>query len=223
MNRKLKILLSLPRTVWFNLRYLPLRQALRLPLWLAPNARLRHMERGGIVLRGKLCTGLVRIGYHEADGVDSYSAHTIIDIRCGGRLIFEGDAHIGQGAILVVNRNGTLILGQRFAISGTTSIICSKSIIIGDEVQLSWDSLIMDGDAHKIFDTNGNWINPPCDIKIGSKVWIAANTTITKGSIIGDNTIVASNSLVNKQFISSGNILAGCPAKIVKHIDHFNI
>lgn len=60
-------------------------------------------------------------------------------------------------------------------------------------------------------------------VTIGSKVWIAANTTITKGVIIGDNTVVASNSLVNKQFIGRGNILAGCPAKIVKQIDHFNI
>lgn len=223
MGRKLKILLSLPRTIIFNLCYLPLHQAVKLPIWLAPNVRVRRLTKCSIKLKGNVRPFYVRIGYHEADGVDTYSAHTILDIHKGGKLVFNGDAHVGQGAIFVVKEDGVLTLGRHFAISGTTSIICSKAITFGDDVQLSWNSLIMDSDAHKIYDEDGRWINPPCDITIGNKVWIAANTNIAKGAVIGDNTVVASNSLVNKQFAGDNNILAGCPAKIIKHIGHFNI
>lgn len=223
MGRKLKILLSLPRTIIFNLRYVPLTQAIKLPIWLAPNVRVRRLTKCGIKLKGHIRPFYVRIGYHEANGVDTYSAHTIIDIHNGGKLIFNGDAHIGQGAILTVNESGTLTLGRNFAISGTTSIICSKAITFGDDVQLSWNSLIMDSDAHKIFDEEGKWINPPKAISIGSKVWIASNTTILKGVKIADNVIVSSNSLVNKPHEESNVILGGQPAKNLKKFGYFTI
>lgn len=223
MRREFKILLSIPKTIWFNLRYLPLRYALRLPVWLASNVRIRNLSKGCITIKGNLRLGLIRIGYHEADGVDTYSSHTIIDIERGGRLIFNSDAHIGQGSIIVVKKKGTLVLGQGFAISGTTSIICTKSITFGNDVQLSWNSLIMDSDAHRVFDSNGSWTNPPHEICIGNKVWIAANTTILKGVNIADNVIVAANSMVNRQFNEGGIIIGGQPAKILATISGFQI
>lgn len=90
-------LLTLPRSIWFNFRYLPFREAVCLPIWIANNVRIRNLHRGGIKLKGKRSIGLVRLGYHLADSVDIYSVHTIIDIRKRGQLIFTGDAHIGRG------------------------------------------------------------------------------------------------------------------------------
>jgi acetyltransferase-like isoleucine patch superfamily enzyme len=54
-------------------------------------------------------------------------------------------------------------------------------------------------------------------------VWIAANTTILKGTKICDNTVVASNSLLNKEFQEGNCIIAGSPAKVVKRIGGFKI
>lgn len=34
----------LPRSLWFNLKYLPLKQALRLPFWVGPRLRLAKLE-----------------------------------------------------------------------------------------------------------------------------------------------------------------------------------
>lgn len=223
MGRNSKILRSIPRTIWFNFRYLPFRQAIRLPIWIANNVRIKELHRGCLDFEGSLRIGLIRIGYHEADGIDIYHTHTILNISKLGHILFREDAHIGQGAIIKINDNGIIIFGRNFAISGTTSIIASKSIFFGDDVQLSWNSLIMDGDAHKIFDEDGNWINPPREIKIGNKVWIAANTTILNGSVIADNTIVASNSLVGKVFYEGDCIVGGSPSKILKKISHFTI
>ncbi len=223
MGRILKIIASIPRTVWFNFRYLPFNQALKLPIWIANNVRIKELHRNCIQLCGDLRVGLIRIGYHEADGVDCYNAHTIINVAKYGKIIFQNDAHIGQGAILRVNERGKIELGKNFAISGTTSIIASGSIRFGDDVQLSWNSQIMDSDAHKIYDEDGNWINPPKEIQIGNKVWMAANCTVMKGVKIADNTIVASNSLLNKEFIEGNFIIGGQPAKVLKHIGSFEI
>lgn len=222
-RRTFKILFSIPKTIWFNLRYLPFRQAIKLPIWVAGNVRIRELHRGCMRLQGTLRMGMIRIGYHETDGVDFYGVHTIINVDKSGTIEFKNDAHIGTGAIIRVKKEGTISFGDNFAISGTTSIIASKSIRFGDEVQLSWNSHIMDSDAHKIYDTEGKWINPPCEIIVGSHVWIASNTTIMKGSVIQDNTVVASNSLVNKAFTEGNCVLAGQPAKIIKRIGRFII
>lgn len=222
MARFLKILFSIPKTIYFNLRYLPFCQAIKLPVWIATNVRVRNMYRGGIKLES-FSIGKVRIGYHEADGVDVYGVHTIIDIFTGGILWIKNDAHIGQGAIICVKKDATLEVGSHFAISGTTSIICTQAITIGNDVQMSWNSLVMDSDAHQVFGEDGRWINPPQRIRIGNKVWIAANVSIMKGALIGDNVVVSSNSLVNKHFDEGSCIIGGIPAKKLRTISGFKI
>lgn len=212
MFRLIKILLSLPRTILFNLRYLPTREAIKLPVWIACNVRINRMHRGAI--KGNLKRiGQIRIGYHEADAVDTYSSRTILDIHKGGVFQIKNDAHIGHGAHICIKPGAVLSVGSHFAISGTTSIICSKKIIIGDDVQFSWDSLVMDSDAHKIIDCDGELKENTKPITIGSHVWIAAKCTILKGSIVPDNCVVGVNSLVNKKFYDTGCIIAGSPAR----------
>ena len=218
MRRTIKILLSIPKTIYFNFRYLPIRRALKLPIWLAPNVRVKNMYKGGI--DGDLNKiGMIHIGYHEADAVDVYSAHTILDVHKGCKLVFDGDAHIGHGALLCVKEEGSLKLGKHFAISGTTKIVCSKNIEIGNDVQFSWDTLVMDSDAHHIIGTNGVPMENTSPIKIGNHVWIAANCMILKGAVISDNCVVGACSLVTKGKFSENQIIVGSPAKCIKSID----
>jgi hypothetical protein len=224
MSKLTKILLSFPKTVWFNFRFFPFRQAFKLPIWIALNTKIKQLSRGSVVLNAKqVKMGLIRIGFHDADAVDSFGSHTILTVEKGGKLIFDADAHIGQGAILHVKEDAVLFLGSNFAISGTTTIICNKKINVGNNVQCSWNSLITDSDAHRIYAEDGEWLNPPEEINIGNKVWIAANATVLKGSVICDNTVVASNSLVNKKFNESNCIIGGSPAKKLKQIGSFEI
>lgn len=222
LHKLLLILLSLPRTVWFNFRYLPFKQAVKIPIWLASNVRLKKMYRGGIVLKN-IAFNSCHIGFHCADAVDTYGVHTILCVEHGGKLLVESDLHIGRGAIIHVKTDATLSLGRNFAISGTTSIICSKEITVGDDVQFSWNSLVMDSDAHMVFDVDGNLTNYAESITIGNKVWIAANTTILKKSVIGNNCVVAGNSLVNKPLNVDNHILAGTPAKPIRPISRWQI
>ena len=51
-------------------------------------------------------------------------------------------------------------------------------------------------------------------ITIGNNVWIGAGTTILDGSVIGDNTIIVANSMVNRRF-KPNVILQGNPAKVL--------
>lgn len=51
-------------------------------------------------------------------------------------------------------------------------------------------------------------------IKIGNNVWIGAGSVILDGTILGDNTIVVANSLVNRRY-PANSILQGNPAKVL--------
>ena len=222
LPKLLTILLAFPRSLWFNLQYLPFSQAVKMPVWLAPNARVKKMYRGGISLRNPRFNGC-HIGIHIADAIDCYGTHTIICVEKGGKWIVDSDLHIGRGAIIHVKPSGTLSVGNNFAISGTTSIICSDNITIGNDVQFSWNTLVMDSDAHSIYDENGELINPAAPISIGNKVWIAANNTILKKSSIPDNCVIAGNSLVNRPITIPNQIIAGTPARPLKKISSWKV
>jgi virginiamycin A acetyltransferase len=51
-------------------------------------------------------------------------------------------------------------------------------------------------------------------IRIGDNVWIGSNCTILDGTVIGDNSIVVANSLVNRRFEPSV-IIQGNPARVL--------
>lgn len=137
-------------------------------------------------------------------------------------ISFQGSGHIGRGAIIHCT-GGTLSFGENIAISGTTSIICKDKISIGKDVQFSYKGIIMDSDAHKIWDASGKLCKNHDIIEIGDKVWVAPNVTILKGSKIGNNSIIASNSLVNRKFEESNVVIGGIPAKILRHIKSWEI
>lgn len=216
------LLRSLPKTIWFNFRYLPWAQAVKLPVWLAPNVWVRDMHRNAIVLENPVFNS-VHIGFHEIVALDCHCMRTIIRIEPGGTWFIGGDVHIGRGAIIHVSYDATLRTGSNFAISGTTSIICTHSVTIGNDAQFSWNSLVMDSDAHSIYDVDGELMNPWQPINIGNHVWVAANVSIMKGAVIGDGCVVAGNSLVNRDLNEPNMILAGSPARPVKKISTWKI
>ena len=57
----------------------------------------------------------------------------------------------------------------------------------------------------------------PAPIKIGKRVWIGSNATVTKGVTIGDNSIVAAGAVVNKD-VPPNVIVGGVPARIISDI-----
>ena len=213
----LNILLSVPKTIFFNFRYLPFKQAIKLPIWLANNVRTYEMK-GKIILPNKINFAMIRLGYHTIPIMDQYSTHTILNLSKGAVLEFKGTAHIGMGSKISVAKNATLILGKNFAISALSSINCYKRIVFGKDVQLSWDCLVMDSDTHKIYDTNNKQINFDKEIIIEDKTWIGCNCTILKGTHILPNTVIGANSLLSNKTYPGNCILAGQPAQSKKEI-----
>jgi acetyltransferase-like isoleucine patch superfamily enzyme len=118
--------------------------------------------------------------------------------------------------IYIEDNNNNLIIGTRSVFHDVhIALTESKDIRIGNDCLFSSDIDIRTGDSHSII-SEGKRINQAKDVLIHNHVWVGAHCSILKGSTILENSIVATRSVVTKQFDKSGLILAGNPAGIIK-------
>lgn len=206
------LILSLPKTIYFNFKYFNFKQAMKLPILMSYNTVLLSTK-GKITINRPIKTAMIRIGFGNVGIFDKSKSRTILNIY--GEIIFNGRADIGHGSRISINAVGKLILGDNFKISAESSIICREKITFGDNCLLSWDILIMDTDFHKITH-NGKYTNKNKKISIGEHVWIGCRCTILKGVTIANDTVISANSHIYKSFDSQNILIGGNPAKIIK-------
>lgn len=144
------------------------------------------------------------------------NAPIVINLGINSILEIAGDFIIGNGVRLAVNDGAVLYFGGKNIESGSgitadSIIMCYKRIKIGKDFLCAWGVFITDSDWHSI-----GCQNHQEDVIIGNHVWIANNSSVLKGSIIGDNSIVASQSKVVNKLYPPNSMLAGSPAKVVK-------
>lgn len=211
--RFLKVLLKQNfKTIYFNFKYLPFRQAIKIPIMVSKKVYLLHTG-GQIILDSPIISGMIQIGFGNVGIFDKEISRTIWEVS--GTVIFKGTANIGHGSKICV-MNGVLILGNNFTITAESTIVTSNKIEFGNDCLLSWEILIMDTDFHKIKDISGNILNPPTPIIIGNKVWIGCRCLILKGATIPDNSVIGANSFVGKKLIKENAMYAGQPVRLLK-------
>lgn len=194
------------KTVFFNLKYLPLKTAIRLPVFIYNRTDL-YKTAGKIVLNVPPQPGMVKIGPHGLGTQDVTYSRTMWDVS--GTLVVNGRADIGRGCRISIGKEGVLTLGKDFTVTGQSAIICQKEISFGDDCLLSWDILMMDTDFHHIIDACGNSINQPRPIHIGNHVWIGCRNTILKGVSVADDVVISANSTITKSVTESHCVVGG--------------
>lgn len=114
-----------------------------------------------------------------------------------GSFSIGKDSHIAPFGYLLIDKN-TLSIGNDVAIGPFCTMICHSNSADGPGELFSKNYL--DG-----------------DITIGNNVFIGAQCTILPGTIIKDNVVIASNSVV-KGTLDSNWVYGGSPAKQLKPI-----
>lgn len=214
---KLRKILSIPKTVWFNLKVFPIQVAMKLPILVSYDTKIKSIERNSIVINGYISPFMIK--YNIENGSDGVIND---DLKKGylkiskGTLIFYGKANFSRGASIRIE-NGTLSFGKNFNCNRGCFFSASKKITIGDNVVVGWNSNIRDSDGHHIYELESNSkINSNRSVHIGDNVWIAANVDILKGVIVPNNCVIGYRSCVTRKFEHEHCIIAGYPAKIVK-------
>jgi len=158
---------------------------------------------------------MIKIGFGEVGIFDKKYSRSILELY--GKIIFYGMANIGASSKLSVGKDGILLLGNNFTITGESSIVCYKKISFGENCLVSWDCLFMDTDFHKILDVNNVVLNEPEQIIIRNKVWIGCKCLVLKGANIKNGSIIGANSTVLNELENENSIYAGNPIKCIKN------
>lgn len=127
-----------------------------------------------------------------------------------------------QSCIVIQNFNSKLTIGDNVGMS-STAIVCHQEINIGDNVMFGGNTVVYDTDFHSLFSSHRAQLKEDISsvkrmpVKIGDNVFIGAHSTILKGTIIGDNSIIGAASLVSGT-VPPNEIWGGVPAKFIKAI-----
>lgn len=202
------------KTVYLNFKMLPFKQAIKLPIFIYGKIIFRSLK-GKININATEYPGMIKIGWNEYY-VETSVPKSIWTIN--GKINFNAPINFLQGSYVLLSDNATLSFGNKKSIMGANiRIICFERIDFGATSRISWDCQIMDTTFHYVENLLDGEIKPLTNpIVIGNNIWIGNRTTISKGAVLPDYTVVASNSLVNKDFSSIGEncLIAGLPAKL---------
>jgi acetyltransferase-like isoleucine patch superfamily enzyme len=136
------------------------------------------------------------------------------------RNIYLGDqVTIGENIVIEVTGSGILTINNGVNLTRNVMVVVNSNIEIGSNCLIAENVTIRDAN-HQVRKSKiiHQQISDTAPIKIGSDVWIGANSVILKGSTIADGCVIGANSLVlEKSVLESNGIYGGCPVKLLKH------
>lgn len=139
-----------------------------------------------------------------------------------GRIVI-GDhcriwSHMGVTQLYAGPR-AELIIGNNTFVNTGTILSATNRIVIGNNVQIANQVILMDGDFHGVDDRDV--MKAPSEIIVEDDVWIATRSMILKGVTIGKGSTVAAGSVVTKN-VPPYTLVGGVPAKIIRHLNKPN-
>jgi acetyltransferase-like isoleucine patch superfamily enzyme len=214
-NNFLELFISIPKTLFFNFKLLPIKYAIRIPCIVSYKVKLKGINRNNFIFEQLPSHfGSIRIGFGKSASGERESKKGLIAIT-NGKIIVKDVIGLSQGCVIVVN-NSNLYLGKNFKCNYSTTIVSTNSDIkFGDDVVCGWNVTIRNIDGHFIID-KGKVKQNNSPIKIGDHSWICAKSTILKGVTLGENNVVAYGSLLTKATGENNVLYGGVPASIIK-------
>lgn len=128
---------------------------------------------------------------------------------------FGENTQIMRGVEIIHPNN--VCIGRDVYIGKNCSLYGYESISIGNNTLIARDTIFLT--RSHIFSQRGTPIRQQgyssAPITIGDDVWIGARATILPGVTIGNGSVVAAGSIVNKS-VPEFTVVGGVPAKVIK-------
>ncbi len=180
----------------------------------------------GIVLKRSICTAVCKPAFRHV-GEHTYFDTLPQELRLPKCIEIGNYSRMGRHLLLrcykIGDRTPRMTIGGRVNIGDYSTISCCNEITVGNNVRMGRMVMITDNSHGHTSDAEELKLNPidrPLVSKgpviIGPNVWIGEKATILPGVTIGEGVIVAANAVVTKD-VPPFSIVAGCPAKVVRH------
>lgn len=207
--------LNIYKTCYLNFKFLSFKQACKLPIYVYGKLQLGNCT-GKIIISTSIKSGMIVFGANIA-GFEASQGISLLDI--GGTIRFEGSALFGRKCTISTQETAVIVFGHCCRISNSVKIRSYKYIEFKPFVSITPECQVFDTNFHYMRNIETGEVLPLSrPVIIGKYCWIGNRTSIMKGTILPDYTIVSSNSLVTRDFssIKSYSIIGGMPAKLLK-------
>lgn len=204
---------GLPKTVAFNFRYLPLHQAIRLPVLVSHRVAIFNFG-GSVTLRGPARPATVLLGFGANGAFDFRRERSVWQVA--GDVCFDGPARLGNGFKLSLAEGAQVRFGEGFVLSAESQIVSRCSITFGRDCLVSWDVLILDSDFHPVISADGRASAREAPIAFGDRVWVGARSTVLKGVTLGTDVVVAAGAVVTRSEERNEVLIGGNPAEVLR-------
>jgi acetyltransferase-like isoleucine patch superfamily enzyme len=134
-------------------------------------------------------------------------------IATNGRLTIRGTVTISCGTKVVVGENAHLEIGDQTFVHYDAAITCWDHIAIGADCGISWNTNIIDGNAHELI-IDGKPRPRTRPLTIGDHVWIGTGAVVV-GASIGDGSVVGAGSVVTTT-VPAKALVTGNPSRVVR-------
>lgn len=124
-----------------------------------------------------------------------------LKIIYGKKIKFGKNVQFRKRFNLMISKNGQLIIGDNVFFNNDCSINVMNKVIIGDNCLF--------GENVKIYDHNHKFRNINClissqgysigKVEVGKNCWICSGVILLKNCDIGNNSVIAANSVINKK------------------------
>lgn len=202
-------------TLYLNLRSFPLRQAFKFPVFVYGWPQIFSLY-GDMECQGPCKMGMIKLNQTDSGAPSNPAPNTAINNW--GKIIFHGPCLIYTANKINVGRRGVLEFGSGSKVMHHCNITAHKFVKIGPMARISHRCQVMDSNFHFVANFNKGIVSRYSKpISIGECCWICNSCTIAAGACIPAKIIVASNSLVNKDFsnVPEESVIGGIPAKLV--------
>ena len=180
-------------TLYFNFHYLPVRQAVKLPILLYKPKLIKC--KGKIRIDGEIKTGMILLGKNR---VSIFPNNGIAFENHGGVIVFKGKCDIGNNSAISIGEKAYVEFGSRFSASTTFKLVSYHKVIFQECVLIGWDCLFMDTDFHKMTKLKGGYTKGFGEINIGKANWFGTKCICLKNTSTPDYCIISAATLLNK-------------------------
>ena len=135
-------------------------------------------------------------------------------VRLKGSVKVGDYSEIGSGTSIIAAPNAAVEIGEFVFISSLCVIAARERIEIGSETMVAEFVTIRDHDHDPRHPPrSGRTLVAP--VMIGSRVWLGTKVTVTRGTEIGDDAVVAANSVATRS-VEREMIVGGIPARPIR-------
>lgn len=203
------------KTYYFNYKKFPYSIAKKLPVFFYGKVKFSSIK-GEFIIDAPIKRAMIGFGQtFEFPTTSKGTSEVLLD----GKMVFKGNVQIGKDVSLLISKGAYFEMGHFSCLGSSVLVVCKNKIVLGKYVRVGFQVQFIDTTIHQLIDLNTKKnlpLNAP--IYLSDYNWIGNRTTIMKNTKTPVNCIVASNSLINKDYTQFGEniLIGGMPAKLIR-------